>query len=68
MGKSYFFINVSLKQIIHTEPYNITASLQEAFIRHGWAITDKIDLVDDEMVFVKDMVEKEGYKIDYVAW
>lgn len=68
MGKSYFFINMTLKQIIHSEPYNITTQLQEAFIRHGWAITDKIDLVDDEMVYVKDMVEKEGYKIDYVAW
>ena len=68
MGKSYFFINMSLKQIIRTEPYNITASLQEAFICYGWAITDRIDLVDDEMVYVRDLVEKEGYKIDYQCW
>jgi hypothetical protein len=68
MGNLYFFINISLRQIISTEPYNITASLQEAFIRYGWAITDRIDIVDNEMVYIPDMVEKEGYKIDYKFW
>jgi hypothetical protein len=68
MGKSFFFINRTKKFILHTEPYNILASIKIAIKEYNWNDTDIIDLFDDIDIDVIGLVEDEGYDIDFKFW
>jgi hypothetical protein len=68
MGYSFFFINHTKKQIVHTEPYDILRSLNEYFVKYDWEKTDTIDLLREDDTDVKELVKEEGYTIDHVCW
>lgn len=67
MGTSYFFKNNNAKMIIQTDLFDITKNLLVAIHNYGWNMYDEIDIIDDS-VNIQDLVEKEGFIIDYKFW
>ena len=53
--------------IIQTDLFDITKNLLVAIHNYGWNMYDEIDIIDDS-VNIQDLVEKEGFIIDYKFW
>lgn len=64
----YFLINHTRRQILHADARDILLYIREAMERFDWSISDKVDLLDEESIDIRGLVEKMNYIIDSKCW
>ena len=71
MGRQFFFMNHTTKEIIRIDndaDDNITQCLRESFIKHpSWNINDRISLIyydDCDREYIQERIKYEGYTCD----
>ena len=64
MGISYFLINHTRMRIASADPYGIGKTLKDL----NWGLDDNIDFLDEFNANIANLIDRDGYIIDYKFW
>jgi hypothetical protein len=64
----YYLVNITLKDIMETSKVSLKQTLREAILIREWSMSHDIELVTEQHMNPRWLVETQGYSIDMKYW